>query len=488
MSGVSVADALVAARLGALRARGRSRAPATAKPGFEPWVRSRFPHLTWDALQHRAIFEALERVEAGELNKVMFFMPPRHSKSSTITIRYGAYKTIFDHRRVNEVLVAAYNQALARTFTRQIRTICADEGLVSLDQRAADEFATTTGVIVRGAGVQSGITGKGGDVVLIDDPVKNREEADSPTYRERVWGWYNDDLLTRLGPDPVLILTMTRWHLDDLAGRILASEDGPNWHVVHLPAIAMENDPAGREPGDALWPERFPIERLRHIEATNPRGFWALYQGQPQAAEGSVFQSEWWDGRNRFDPEGPLDDCVARIMFWDTAEEESAGSAYTVAVVAELTSEYRMRIVDVVRERVELPGLLRLMIATAERHNHDGKLRVVDVEYASSGRAAYQSLRAQAPEWLQRLLRRTTPRYSKVARAQAAANWCAAGMVELPEPGPTVPWLNDYERELLDFPTGAYADQVDATSGVINRLKRELEVGFRRRPRRETGE
>jgi len=479
----TVADAQLAARMATYRILNRRRELASDAPPFERWCNDRFPTMTWDAPQHRAIFDALAGLER-DYDKLMIFMPPRHGKSQSATVRYSAYTAIYDGARFPEILIAAYNLSLARTFTRQVRNICLREGIVAGDQRAADEFATIHGTVVRAAGVQSGITGKGGDLIVIDDPIRGREEADSETYRNRTWDWYNDDLLTRRGPKAKLILIQTRWHTDDLAGRILASEDGPNWHVLHLPAIALDDDPAGREPGEALWPERFPVETLRHIEATNPRGFAALYQGMPVAEGGAVFLAEWWSAENRYDPtDGAVP--VARVTFWDTAEEEGDGSAYTVGVTVGLMADYRARILDVVRQRVSFPRLLDLIDQTAERHDHDGRLRWVDVEYASSGRQAFQTLAAQARPRLRHLLRRTTPRGSKVTRASSAAAWMRVGMVQLPLPHDSVPWLHDYEQELLDFPSGAYADQVDATSGAINRIRRELEHGYRQRANNE---
>ena len=453
---------------------------------FRAWLPEASPEFDWTPAHLGMIQDAVGRVTSGTTRKLMLFLPPRHSKSETVTVRYSAYR--LEQNPLLRVIVAAYNHTLAASFSRRIRRITRDRGLVQLsrERNTADQWETEQGGGVRAVGVGGGVTGMGGDLIVIDDPVKSRAEADSAVFRDKVWDWYTDDLLTRREPGAAMILIMTRWHRDDLAGRILASDDGPNWEVVHLPALALDDDPLERKPGAALWPARFDEEELAAIRvAQGERGFWALYQGQPQADGGAVFLADWWHRRNRYDPEVDYHDTVARLIYWDTAEEDDTSAAYTVGVVAELTTAYRLRIVEVVRKRVEFPALLALIESTATRHNHDGKLRVVDIEYASSGRQAYQSLRMQADEWLARLMRRSIPRLSKVARAHAAASWCAVGMVELPEPGPLVPWLNDYERELFDFPTGAFADQVDATSGAINRVKRELEHGFRRRAKKE---
>jgi len=453
---------------------------APDKQGFEAWVKSHWPTYVWNAAQHRAIFEALRGLDNDDYDQLMIFMPPRHSKSETVTIRASAYKAIMESDRYREILIAAYNLSLATKFTRAIRNICWREGVLAPDQRAAGEFRTTDGVIVRAAGVQSGIAGKGGDWIVIDDPIRNREDADSSVMREKTWDWYNDDLLTRRGPNAKLVLIQTRWHLDDLAGRILDSEDAPNWKVLHLPAIALDNDPAGREPGEALWPERFPVERLRRTEIDNPRGFMALYQGMPQPAGGAVYLAEWWKGKNRYDPTERWEP-VGRVIFWDTAEEDSDSADYTAGVVLDLMPDYTVRVVDVIRKRVLYPDLLNLIVETAIKHNHDGKLQVVDIEYASSGRQAYQTLDAQAPDWLQRILYRKSPKGAKPMRARGVASWCKYGMVKLPYPHESVPWLRDFEREIFDFPTAAHDDQVDALSGALTELGQELEHGFEQR-------
>lgn len=435
--------------------------------------------MTWDAAHQLHLYAALERVTSGECKKLIIALPPRHFKSETVTIRYAA-KRMIDNPDMR-VIIGSYNQTLAVRFSRRIRNIVREEIPISMERKAADDWETTGAGGLRAVGVGGGVTGVGGDLIIIDDPVKSREEADSPTYRERLWDWYTDDLYTRREPDAAIILIMTRWHMDDLAGRILASDDAPNWDVVHLPAIALEDDPLGREPGEALMPSRYDVDALADIRATlGDRGWYALYQGMPQPEGGAVFIRDWWDGQNRYDPREKYRP-VARVMFWDTAEEDNDDAAFTVAVVGEIDRDYRMRIVDVVRQRVAFPDLVPLVERTAHKHNRDGLLRAVDIEYASSGRQAYQTIMAQSPQWLRQLMRRYNPKSSKEIRAQAAAAWCQNGMVLLPMPDESVPWLYDFERELYDFPTGAFKDQVDAFSGLVNRRKQELTMGYRQR-------
>ena len=227
------------------------------------------------------IREHLDQLTAGQIKRLAIFVPPRHGKSALATIRYPVYR--LSREPGLRVIIGCYNSLLAEKFSRQALRIARDSG-VALDpaRQQIHDWETTAGGGMRAVGVGAGITGQGGGLVIIDDPVKCREEANSPTYRERVWDWYREDLYTRLEPDGAIVLIQTRWHEDDLAGRILASEQAGAWTVVNLPAEAEAGDPLGREPGAPLCPARFDRAALADIRAT--LGTWAytaLYQQRP---------------------------------------------------------------------------------------------------------------------------------------------------------------------------------------------------------------
>src|SRR6185369_2890471 len=191
------------------------------------------------------------------------------------------------------VVVGAYNATLASKFSRKARRIALAAGVALSDERTAvEDLETTAGGGMRAVGVGGGITGQGGDLIVIDDPVKSREEAESEVYREKVWSWYTDDLYTRLEPGGAMILIMTRWHMDDLAGRILASEGAAKWTVVNLPALAVENDALGRAMGEALCPERYDeaaLEAIKSEGGMSAYSFAALYQQDPRPRDGNMF-------------------------------------------------------------------------------------------------------------------------------------------------------------------------------------------------------
>jgi predicted phage terminase large subunit-like protein len=166
----------------------------------------------------------------------MLFLPPRHGKSELVTVRYPIFR--LEQNPELRVIIGAYNQQLAERFSRKGRRVARQRLSLSRERATAGEWETEAGGGIRAVGVGAGVTGLGADLILIDDPVKSREEAESQTYRDRVWDWYRDDLYTRQEPNCAIILVMTRWHEDDLAGRILASEEGPSWRVVRIPALA----------------------------------------------------------------------------------------------------------------------------------------------------------------------------------------------------------------------------------------------------------
>ena len=260
----------------------RSRTPkAVAKRksvDFADWLPVVTPNWTWDWPHQLFIYEALERVTNGETKRLMIFMPPRHTKTETVTVRYSAYR--LEREPTMNIILGSYNQHLANRFSRKIKRVIEDRIPLSKDRNAVEEWETEAGGGLRAVGVGGGITGFGGNLIMIDDPVKSREEADSEIFRNKCWDWFNDDLYTRLEPGASMVLTMTRWHEDDLAGRLIREmeDGGEHWDIVKLPALAEEGDPMGRDVGEPLCPERYDLEALTRIKERGERTFEALYQ------------------------------------------------------------------------------------------------------------------------------------------------------------------------------------------------------------------
>lgn len=437
--------------------------------------------MVWDKPHHLHILKALDRLINDETDRLMIFCPPRHGKTSLVTERFTAWQ--LEQRPETSVILAAYNQTLAEKFSRRIRGIVRDHIDLNRERTAVNDWETEAGGGVRAAGVGAGITGMGGDLIVIDDPIRGREEADSPAYRERVWDWYIDDLYTRREPGAKMILILTRWHQDDLAGRILRSEDGPTWDVVHIPAIAMQDDPLRRAEGEALWPERVPVEDIERYRQFNERGFWALYQGMPQPEGGAIFLRDWWDGVNRYDinDKATANLAVARLQVWDTAQEKHSNAAYTSCCTFDVMPDNSVNLRDVYRARLSVPELQPAVERQAKRWNYDRKLKRVRIEKASTGGGVIQNMMVSSPEWLQRITRGITPRGSKEERAKAVTIFCAANLVKVPWPDENAGWLFNFLDELFAFPQGANADQVDSFVHGLNNLKPDLQMALRSR-------
>ena len=256
------------------------------------------------AHHHGIICTALEAVERGECNRLMIFCPPRHTKSELASRRFPSW--YIGRHPDRQIIAASYNGDLASDFGRDVRNIIDSPEYSQLfpdcelaaDSRAANRWNTDVGGAYVAAGVGTAITGRGAHLALIDDPVKDRSDADSQTVRDHTWNWYTNVLYTRLMPDAAIVLIMTRWHEDDLAGRLLEQQDegGEAWEVINLPALGEGND--WREEGEALWPAWYPVETLATTRnvltmSDGPRAWDALYQQRPSAEAGVFFKREW---------------------------------------------------------------------------------------------------------------------------------------------------------------------------------------------------
>jgi len=248
------------------------------------------------AKHHQQIFDALAALERGEITRLIIEAPPRHSKSETASRRFPAY--CMGRTAGLQVVCSTYNQDFANDLGRDVRSIIGSdehaqvfpECTLRRDSKAADRFHTTNGGIYVAVGTGSALTGRGMDIGIIDDPFKDREEAESERTRQRKWDWFRSTFYTRQMPNARLLVMATRWHEDDLTGRILEHE-GDRWHRLHLPAISDE----GQASEEALWDEWYPLETLYDIRKTiGARDWLSLYQQSPTSEEGTIFQRDWF--------------------------------------------------------------------------------------------------------------------------------------------------------------------------------------------------
>lgn len=429
------------------------------KSSFDKWLSQVTPTYSWEWPHLKYIRrEGLDKVTSGAINRLMVFVPPQHGKSQMTTIRYPVWR--LEHNPALRVIIGCYNQTLANRFSRQARKIA--EGRIALDRerRAVEEWQTAAGGIFRAVGVGAGITGQGGDLILIDDPVKSREEAESQAYRDRVWDWYSQDLFTRQGPNAAIILIMTRWHESDLAGRILASEDGPNWTVVNLPAMAEAGDPLGRELGQALCPARYDETALAERRIVlGSYAFSALYQGRPTPPGGGMFQRDWFDIVGAAPTPGTPG--TMRLRYWDKAGTEGGGD-YSAGVKIVRDADGQFYIEDVVRGQWSALARERVMRQTAEM---DGQNVTIWIEQ-EPGSGGKESAQASVRNLAGFRVFTETVTGDKQTRAMPFAAQCEARNVKLVRGS----WDGIYLDELAGFPFGAHDDIVDASSGAFAKL------------------
>ncbi len=397
----------------------------------------------------------------GDAKRLMIFMPPRHSKSETVTVHYAAYRLELDQKM--NIIICSYNQKLANRFSRRIRRICERRMDLSTERRAAEEWETAAGGGVRAVGVGAGVTGFGASLIIIDDPVKNRAHAESETIRDNTGDWFNDDVYTRLEPNGAMIVIQTRWHDDDLSGRLLRemeNEDGEHWDVVKLPALAEENDPLNRALGQALCEERYNEAAYARIKTKlGSRSFSALYQQNPLPNDGAVFKRSWFKRFVDAAPEG-LSWCRA----YDLAVSTKTSADYTASFRCAFDNEMNLYIADGFRAQIEYPEQRNFIIdrMTKEKNTQHG------IESALHGKAFVQDLR-RMKKIVGVPLKDIRAENDKYTRALGWSPLAEAGKVIIVRGG----WNEDFLDEVCRF-TGRndrHDDQVDAVSLAVNMLR-----------------
>lgn len=420
----------------------------------------------------------LETLVSTPGGRLIISMPPQEGKSVRCSkvLPVAVLKRNPDLR----IIMGSYGHDLARRNSRSARDAIISHPELGLRVRA-DVSAQNEWQLeghdggVYAAGVGTALTGRPGDFVIIDDPVKDREEADSEVMRERAWNWLTDTVYSRLSKDAPVLVIMTRWHDDDLVGRILKAPDAHRWRVVNIPAQADhdpgkgEVDPLGREPGEFMESARGRTREQweQRKVAAGSRGWNALYQGRPSPAEGGLFKRSWW---KFFDydlwlsyPNGmryvPGDD-VELCMSVDCAFKDLATSDFVVLQVW-MRRGAHVFLLDQVRERLSFTDTCVSIRTLA------GKWPQAVAKYVedkANGPAVMNALHKTVPGLIP-----VEPEGSKAARAAAVTPYVEAGNVWLPAPE-LAPWVDGFVEELAAFPTGSNDDQVDATSQALNRL------------------
>lgn len=411
----------------------------------------------------------------GTTERLALFLPPGSAKSTYASILFVPW--LLAQAPNTSIIAASHTTELAEKWGRRVRNLVAEHtktlGIgLSQDSQAAGRWALEGGGEYYAAGVGVGIAGFRADVAIIDDPIRSREDADSETVRERVWEWYKSDLSTRLKPGGRIILIQTRWHEDDLAGRLLEemAKGGDKWDVVSLPAIAEANDLLGRRPGEWLWDDAYGYASfLQHEQRSQTARNWsALYQQQPTPDSGDYFNAEWLRAYDRHPPLETL-----KIYGASDYAVTEAGGDFTVHVVVGVDPDWRIYLLDLYRAQTTPDKWIEAFCDLVQQWRPIGWAEEQGQIKASVGpflerrqreRKAYVA-RVQFPT-----------RGDKSVRAQSIRGRMAMDGLYVPT---KETWYPALRSELLSFPAGKHDDQVDAL-GLIGQILDRMSSGQKR--------
>lgn len=374
----------------------------------------------------------------------------------------------FPERRV---ILTSYEADFAAQWGRKVRDTVTKWGpafgvRVRADSKAADRWEVEGhGGGMQTAGAGGAILGKGADLFIVDDPIKNAQEALSPTYRQKVWDWYNSTADTRLEPGARVVVTQQRWHTEDLGGRLL-KEQAADWRVVSLPALAEDGDPLGRRPGEPLWPERYDAAELGRKRRNAPTWFAAQYQQRPLDLEGGFFRG--LESVRVLDAAPTDGQFTRRCRFWDLASTEKQAGAdpdYTAGVLMGRHADGTFYVLDVVRERLGPAGVRQLIRQTAELDGRAVPIRLEREGGASGKLAAWDIVTKDLAGFA---VAAVQPKAGKAERAEPWASQVEAGNARVVRNRHTTAFLDEHRA----FPSGSHDDMVDAASGAFAEVSR----------------
>ena len=423
------------------------------------WIDTKFHKYLANKIQ-----SFVEEQTGNPYDILVISTPPQHGKSLTVTETFPSW--YIGKHPDKRCIIACYNDDFAGKFGRRnkgkIDEYCRHIFGIRL-KKSSDrdmEIADHSGSIIT-RGIMSGITGNSGDLIIIDDPIKNRQEADSSTYRERLWEEWQNSIKTRTQSGTKIIIIQTRWHEDDLSGRVIREEN--NVEVVNIPVEAEENDILGRNVGDALCPEigkdnkwlqMFKQSYITDSVGGGIRAWNALYMGRPTSAEGNIFKRDWWQYYDRL----PEHIQLVGISVDATFKDSDTSDYVAIEVWGKLNGDYYL--IDLIKRRMDFPDTLRAIRHMVGKYpNHHSIL----VEDKANGSAIISMLKHEIGGIVP-----ITPKESKVARANAITGIVEGGNVYLPR---YADFTNEFVEEFASFPNGVHDDMVDACTQFINHFK-----------------
>lgn len=432
----------------------------------EPWRMA--PHL-------ELLTQKLVDLEQRRIRRLIVEMPPRHGKSQLCSVFFPAW--YLGRHPGHRVMIASEEIALAAEFSQKSRTVLEQFGPPVFGVRPHLRRTRATHWVMDGhagqmmaAGIKTGgLTGRGANLLIVDDPIKNVEGAMSETYRQRVWDWFVSTARSRLEPGGVMIVIMTRWHEDDLVGRILKGSFHTEWTRVRLPALAEADDPLGRAEGDPLWPWRMNKTELLDIATTSEYWWNAMYQQRPRPPGGAILKADW------FPAVGAVPEGMTKVRFWDIASTEGSRRAdpdWTVgALVSRDVKSHTFFLEHIVRVRYSPADVQALILGMAKQ---DGRRVIIreEQEPGASGKAVIAARTALLAGYDYAGVPSTGEKETRWMpfRVQAEAR-----NFRVLDPGqlaglPGLPWVRAFLDEALAAPYGTHDDQVDAVAGAFNTL------------------
>lgn len=423
------------------------------------WIDTKFHKFLADKIQ-----KFVETPTGNPYDILILSCPPQHGKSLTVTETFPSW--YIGKNPDKRCIIACYNDDFAGKFGRRNKQKIDEYGRFIFDVRlkkSSDrdmEIAEHSGSIIT-RGIMAGITGNSGDLIIIDDPIKNRQEADSETYRERLWEEWQNSIKTRTQSGTKIIIIQTRWHEDDLSGRVIQEEN--NVEVVNIPCEAEEDDILGRAVGDALCPEigkdnnwlqLFKQSYITDSVGGGVRAWNALYQGRPTSAEGNIFKREWWQYYDIL----PDNIQLVGISVDATFKDSDTSDFVAIQVWGKLNGDYYL--IDLINKRMDFPETLRAIRYMVDKYPQKHSILVED---KANGSAIIAMLKHEIGSIVA-----ITPKESKVGRANAITGIVEGKNVYLPR---YADFTSAFVEEFASFPNGAHDDMVDACTQFINHFK-----------------
>jgi predicted phage terminase large subunit-like protein len=430
-----------------------------------------------DAKHHRALAKVLEKVEKGHIPRLIVTLPPRHGKTELISRRFIPW--LLGRAPYRNIIFATYNEPFSQDIGSDCRNIMQSSSFKQVFPKfrfrpgglSREKLQAAEGGMAAFVGRGGSITGRGADILIIDDPIKDSEEAMSPTLRQKLWDWFTQVAMTRLMTKfACVVVVHTRWHEDDLIGRITdpsnpcySDDEAAKWKIINLPAIAIDNDPLGRQVGEALWPDRFDLDFLNAAKQLDAKGFSALYQQRPTPEDGDLFRADWWMTYDK--SQLPSDLRIYAASDHAIGEDKTRNDA-TVMIVGGVDSFGDLYILDVWWEKQGADKQVEAMLRLAKQW----KPILWFAEKGHISKAIGPFLRKRMQEDRTYFsVEEVTPIGNKVQRAQSIMGRMSMKKVKFPK---HAPWVMNAREELLKFPNARHDDFVDALAWLGRAIDR----------------